>query len=308
MIRRVRVGTALATLLLAILVAGCGTAESTGQPDGCPADLAEVAETDLDSDPGDETNVYAPSWSPDGTRIAFSTGTDLFVITLADCAIDHVRPEQGGLKVDWPDWSPDGTSFAFVGHSETAAEGVFVMRSDGSGVRALAEGSVLFPAWSPDGGTIAFIDERIDEAAGTEDRNVWLVNADGTSPRRVTTGPWHGSVDWSPDGEWLVADAASAVVRVRPDGSERTIVIAGDQPSPDWSPDGETLVVQGPRFAPSSGGAPEPVEFVEGGAFEPAWSPDGEWIAFTDGLGPQDLWVARPDGDDVRQLTRVRGN
>ncbi len=295
-----RVGTPLA-LLVAALVAGCGTAESADQPDGCPADLTPLVKPDSD----EEISVYAPSWAPDGTRIAFTTGADLFVLTLAGCALEHVRPEQDGLAVDWPDWSPDGTSFAFVGGPATAAEGVYTMRADGSGVRQLATGSVLFPAWSPDGDTIAFIDERIDEAAGKEDRNVWLVNADGSGLRRVTTGAWHGSVDWSPDGDWLVADAASAVVLVRPDGSDRTIAIAGSQPSPDWSPDGETLVVQGPRFAPASGGAPKSVDFVEGGAFEPAWSPDGEWIAFTDGAGPQDLWIARPDGGDLRQLTRV---
>ncbi len=305
MIRPVRVGTALAGIVLLAALTGCGSEQSTALPETCPADLAaaEAAEPD-----GDGVDVSAPSWSPDGRRIAFSTGTRLFVLTVADCSIEQVRPARERLRVDWADWSPDGTSFAFIGSSETDTEAVFVMRADGSGVRRVAEPvSALFPVWSPDGRTIAFVDDRFDKASGTEDRNVWLVGADGTSLLRVTEGSWHGSVGWSPDGKWLVTDSGSAVVRVRPDGSERTVVVGGDHPSPDWSPDGKTLVMQGPSFAPARGGAPKHVDLVQGGAFEPAWSPDGEWIAFADGSGAQDLWIAQPDGDGLRQLTQAPG-
>jgi Tol biopolymer transport system component len=40
-------------------------------------------------------------------------------------------------------------------------------------------------------------------------------------------------------------------------------------------------------------------------ASSPEWSPDGEWIAFTDGENEADLWVVRPDGTGLRQLTTV---
>jgi Tol biopolymer transport system component len=92
-------------------------------------------------------------------------------------------------------------------------------------------------------------------------------------------------------------------VKVRPDGSGRTVVIPGDHPSVDWSPDGETIAVQGLALAPADGGPPEPVETVEGGGFEPAWSPDGDWIAFSE--SQRNLWIVRPDGEGLRQLTTV---
>ena len=38
---------------------------------------------------------------------------------------------------------------------------------------------------------------------------------------------------------------------------------------------------------------------------QPQWSPDGEWIAFTDGENEADVWVVRPDGTGLRQLTTV---
>jgi Tol biopolymer transport system component len=303
MIRPVRVATTLAGIALLLAFTGCGSEKGAAQPESCPADLAAIEPPDED---GEGVDVAAPSWSPDGSRIAFSTGTSLFLLTVADCSIERVRPAREGLRVDWADWSPDGTSFAFIGSSDTDTEAVFVMRADGSGVRRVAEpASALFPVWSPDGRTIAFVDDRFDKSSGTEDRNVWLVDADGTSLRRVTKGTWHGSVGWSPDGEWLVTDSGSAVVRVRPDGSERTVVVGGDHPSPDWSPDGKTLVMQGLSFAPATGGAPRTVDVVQDGAFEPAWSPDGEWIAFVDGSGAQDLWIGQPDGDGLRQLTQA---
>ncbi|MGH3071108.1 MAG: hypothetical protein ACRDNB_02415 [Gaiellaceae bacterium] len=295
-----RVGAPLAAVLAAAALGGCGATESAAEPETCPADLAGLVAGEPD-----EIGVYQPSWSPDGKRIAFSTGAELFVVSVADCSIERIEAEMDGMRVDWPDWSPDGESFAFVGSSETAAEGVYVMRADGSGVRLVAEGAVLFPDWSPDGSTIAFVDDRVDEAEGKEDRNVWIVDAAGGPARRVTTGAWHGSVGWSPDGEWLIADAASAVVRIRPDGSGRAIVIPGEHPSPDWSPDGTTIAVQGLAFAPADGGPLEPVRAVEGGAFEPAWSPDGEWLAFSE--EQRILWVARPDGTDARMLTRLGG-
>ena len=143
------------------------------------------------------------------------------------------------------------------------------MGSDGSRPRAVARGAIVFPAWSPDGQRVALVEDRVDEVAATEDCNVWVVNADGTGRRRVTTGAWHGSVDWSPDGKWLVSDAAGGLIRIRPDGTGRSFVARGE-------------------YA------------------DPAWSPDGRLLAFTDGENEPDLWIADADGGGLRRLTSSR--
>ncbi|WP_395327461.1 amidohydrolase family protein [Novosphingobium sp. BL-8H] len=73
------------------------------------------------------------------------------------------------------------------------------------------------------------------------------------------------------------------------------------------SPDGKTLVfdVLGDLFTmPAAGGKARQIS--EGLAFDsqPVFSPDGQWIAFvTDRSGAENIWIARPDGKQARQIT-----
>ena len=104
-----------------------------------------------------------PAWSPDGTRIAFSSlsplgsDSDIFVMN-ADGS--GVRQFTNNISNDVdPAWSSDGTRIAFSGHSPDGNNSdIYVMNADGSGVTNLTNHPAVDtdPVWSPDGTRIAF--------------------------------------------------------------------------------------------------------------------------------------------------------
>lgn len=185
---------------------------------------------------------WGPAFSPDGRAIAFNSGMRTEGFGLFGFAIG---PDGSALRllnhhfVEYPAWSADGTRIAFMAQ-EPGASGtnpdynIFVMNADGSDVRRLTTtpGEDGWPAWSRDGASIVFASTRDDcsvsdasDCRSTGDigpwSDVWIMNADGTNQRRVTSAFGQFFV-WSPDGaEILVAGAGNMYV-IRPDGTGAT--------------------------------------------------------------------------------------
>lgn len=97
-----------------------------------------------------------PTWSPDGTRIAFESNRDndngIFVMNADGSNIAALTHPQG---VDaFPSWSPDGTEIAFARTGEpvlNAPDQIYSVHADGSNQTALTSSAVgaSHPAWQP---------------------------------------------------------------------------------------------------------------------------------------------------------------
>lgn len=193
-----------------------------------------------------------PVWSPDGSRIAFARegreagadigSTEIYVVD-AD-GTNLVRLTNTPVNEYEPDWSPDGAWISFIGFD--AASGgrppspfrLYVMRSDGTGIRELGRENVQGPAWSPDGSEIAYVDY--------ETGSIMAIRPDGSGRRRILdvaelVGGVHlvDDITWSPDGTRLAFmagpdDTDTHIYVVNRDGSGVEQVT--DDTAPDWSP------------------------------------------------------------------------
>lgn len=252
----------LAVLALAAFLAGCGGSKPNSPPgllfvstrDGDYAIFGADAQgkherrlTKEKGDPSSPEGLYfqtEPAWSPDGTKIVFSSrreGAAHIYVMKAD-GTDTQRLTSGKLSDDHPSWSPDGAQILF------AREGVLMAVPAGGGAARRVghwPGNAADPSWSPDGNQIAY-DYRMP---GSAVREIYVAHADGTAPRAVTKLRNVSVVPaWSPDGQRL-AFASNArggryeiyVIGLNGKGLRQVTLVDGDVFDPAWLPDGKTL-------------------------------------------------------------------
>jgi Tol biopolymer transport system component/imidazolonepropionase-like amidohydrolase len=130
----------------------------------------------------------------------------------ADPAAEINKPRADARKVTFPvseatwmslDVSPDGSTIVF-----DLLGDLYTVPVAGGAAKAMTRGPAFdwAPRFSPDGKTISFTSDR----SGFD--NIWLMAADGTSPRALTNekGEHVRSANWSPDGNYLVARKITA--------------------------------------------------------------------------------------------------
>ena len=187
---------------------------------------------------------FAPEFSPDGSRIVFVSARggaqNIWVMNTDGTHLTQITDTTGD-NID-PSWSPDGRQIAFASNRGGTNE-LYVMPAPGPAAQVNADGSNVQPVtfdlniggrndWSPDG-------QRLTFYAGPENqRNIFVINADGTGLTQITDVSDNRGPTFSPDGNWIAfasfRDRNNEIYIAHPDGTGLTRLTSDRRP--DWQP------------------------------------------------------------------------
>lgn len=209
-------------------------------------------------------------WTDDGSALIYATSAEpdggdciLNIVNLESGQVDELfrqpHPECSVPNLN-PALSPDGTRLAF-GLDEDGDGNYYQLYTLTLADRQLTRltdnrANNAAPEWSPDGTQIAYVSDQ------DKQDEIYVMNADGSSPRRVTRRP---ADDYAP--HWRL--------------NGQQIIFASEQ-------DGYNLY----EVDVSTGVVRNLTNLTDSGAWSAALSPDGTQMAYLVGSDP----VAGPDG------------
>jgi serine/threonine protein kinase/Tol biopolymer transport system component len=155
---------------------------------------------------------FDPAWSPDGTRIAFTSlrdGTkDIYLLTLGTGAITRLTTATGDVQENSHlSWSPLGDKIVYMVRRFNAYQ-VWAMNDAGQDNVQIARSgqriSDFLPVWMADGETILFSQKDTEVVTRPWLMSIRYEDRDTLAPTRLNLPRPIEDVEVSPDGLWIV--------------------------------------------------------------------------------------------------------
>lgn len=240
------------------------------------------------------TDGLDPSWSPDGTRIAFTRWHPPTGVFVANADGSNLAPIFAADRALSPQWSPNGASIAFARQSGGTQDdmqfcfGRFCFTSvadphwkmgvvdvnTGLLTQPQCSNHCFSPTWKPDNRTLAYADATFGILTTDIDPNV------GPAQKLYSQNPVVQSSLYSPDGDKIVFQVRQhdhwEINVMNADGSNVTPVTRAD-----------------------------PLSFTVVHNVAPTWSPDGKQILFlSDRNGKWEFFLVNLDGSGLTQVLK----
>jgi Tol biopolymer transport system component len=233
-----------------------------------------------------------------------------------------------GSQDYWPCFSPDGTHILFSRRTQgTGNWELFLVAVAGGEPQRLVRSPLPVSAtranWSRQNNQIAFTGTSANGVNA-----VWLVNSDGSSPRRLELRGVSAQVfdpSWFPNGNQIaVMDGQELVIKRIDLGSGIAVTVTDHKQvltgMPSVSPDGKWIVFAGQKntgqrydqtknsiWLVDEGGRMRNVESGAAQGRAPTWSPDGNRLTFESDRGTLNggyaIFLINRDGTGLTQLT-----
>jgi Tol biopolymer transport system component len=168
------------------------------------------------------------------------------------------------------------------------------------------------PRYRPQGDRIAFVSRRTGQSA------VWLSDRDGRNQQPLAGGAAGGSLNWSPDGQWLAYDgrvnfvAQIWIVSAQGGAPRQLTMDQFENIVPSWSHDGQWIYYSSMRTGrlevwriPAAGGASE--QITTQGGFDPIESADGAYLYFSRSREEPALVRRAKDGTEEVLIPKLSG-
>ncbi len=247
----------------------------------------------------------SPSWSPDGTKIAFeldrpddTSGIELMNADGSNL-VDITPPKFKHGGIGQPSFTPNGRRIVFAGQAcGRCIEAIWSVNLLGGDLRTILAARHLYkksPRVSPNGKTVVFVVEkhiRNENGLDVNRKSLWTVKMDGTHLTEVVPFSFDVSTvggDWAPGGKRIVFSNNA--------GYAGQTVFTEPQNIFTVRPDGTGLK----QLTHYRGLPPDLVTAAR------SYSPDGHWIMFRhfrDGI--HTLWKMHPDGSHLTRIVRSK--